>query len=158
MAKKPTPAVEQETREALATVGHPAKHEDLEVLGRYKERIGRSRNIAKVLGEWKNQQVQDRALRDRYARYLIWLMAFQILCINVIYLLMGCRVLVYDPWASSSFTMGVFVELTALVLVVVKYLFQSSSDKILDLVHSRTKQMGTPKQSRGKQHERRIQE
>jgi hypothetical protein len=61
-------------------------------------------------------------------------MGIQIIVVNVIYVLMGCQLLKYEEWTANTFIMGVFAEVAALVLLVVKYLFNLPSDKILDLM------------------------
>jgi hypothetical protein len=72
---------------------------------------------------WKEQQIQDREMRKNYATWLLIAMSFQVVAINVVYVLMGLKYLEFQPWTANTFIMSVFAQIAALVLVVVKYLF-----------------------------------
>ncbi len=72
-------------------------------------------------------------MRRQYANWLILAMGFQILAINVVFILIGCKVLVFEQWTANTFIMSVFAEVAALVLLVVKYLFARPDDTLLKL-------------------------
>ena len=42
--------------------------------------------------------------------------------------------LTFEQWTANTFLMAVFAEISALVLLVVKYLFPVTTDKILELI------------------------
>ena len=73
-------------------------------------------------------------MRKLYATWLMSADEVQVVAINVIVVLIGCGLLKFEPWTAKTFVMAVFAEVSALVLLVVKYLFPATSDKILDLI------------------------
>jgi hypothetical protein len=136
-------------RSLVKAVGKPVTPDEVDLHGRIQEIRDRSHWIRTVVTAWKCQQVEDRKMRKRYATCLMIIMAAQILVINVLYILMGCGKLQYEPWTAKTFIMSVFAEVAALVLLIVKYLFRSTNDKVLDL--------GYPlKPRRGKGHVNRL--
>jgi hypothetical protein len=118
---------EEETRRDT----EPPPEEVLDLLQENKER---RRHRSAIVTAWKNQQTQDRAMRSRYANWLMIVMSFQILGINIIFILIGCGLLKFEPWTANVFITAVFAEISALVLLVVKYLFPATTDKSLDLI------------------------
>ena len=60
-------------------------------------------------------------------------MALQIGVINIVFILIGMKVLVFEQWTANTFIMSVFAEVAALVLLVVKYLFARPDDTLLRL-------------------------
>ena len=92
----------------------------------------RSNYLRTLVGAWKEQQVEDRNLRNRYATWLLWLMTAQIIAIHTIFLLLGLGVLTVERWTASTFITAVFAEVAGLVLIVVKYLFQPSANPPID--------------------------
>ncbi len=118
----------------VTAIGRPVTSEDLDIYGRLQAIQDESHRLRTVLAAWKNQQAQDRGLREKYATWLMIAMGAQIAVINVVYILMGCNVLTFEPWTARTFIMAVFAEVAALVFVVVKYLFTPSGDKILYLI------------------------
>lgn len=101
----------------------PAAPEDLES---YRVRTAirdRSHRLRAVVNAWKKQQEQDRELRSRYARWLMLALAVQAVLVNVVFVLLGTRVLTVEEWTARTFIAAVFAEIAAMVLVIVKYLF-----------------------------------
>lgn len=76
-------------------------------------------------------------MREKYATYLILAMALQALVINVAFVLIGCGILTFEPWTAKTFIVSVFAEIAAMVLIVVKYLFTPSSDKVLQYLREK---------------------
>ena len=77
-----------------------------------------------------------------YATYLIVAMGLQALVINVVFVLMGCGVLTFEAWTARTFIMSVFAEIAAMVLIVVKYLFTPSSEKVLQFLGEQKRATG----------------
>lgn len=102
--------------------------------GKLRQIEDRSHQVRTIVKAWKDQQAQDRKMRERYANYLIAAMGLQALVVNVIFVLIGCAVLNFEPWTARTFIMSVFAEMAAMVLIVVKYLFTPSSDKVLQFL------------------------
>ena len=94
----------------------------------------RSRKVQTVLDTWETQQTHERALRSRYANYLLVVLSLQIVLINIAFFCIGLGYLVIDKWVATTFIMAVFFEITTLVLVVIKYLFPKVGTEVLDLI------------------------
>ena len=73
-------------------------------------------------------------MRKLYANWLMGAMSIQVVAINVIFVLIGCGVLKFEQWTANTFVTATFAEISALVLLVVKYLFPATTDRILDLI------------------------
>ena len=73
-------------------------------------------------------------MRKRYANWLIGTMSVQVVVINLIFVLIGCGVLKFEPWTANTFVMATFAEISTLILLVVKYLFPATTDRIIDLI------------------------
>ena len=116
----------------VAEVSRPVTYEEVELHGRLQEIKDRSHWIRSVVSAWKSQQQEDRQMRKQYATCLMIIMAFQVVVINVVYILMGCGKLTFEPWTAKTFIMSAFAEVAALVLLIVKYLFRTASDKVLE--------------------------
>ena len=92
-------------------VGGPVTSAQIDVYGRWQEIENAKYRVRTVLTAWKHQQTQDRELRSHYAAYLLAALAVQALVINVIFILIGCGVLTFEPWTANAFIMGVFAEI-----------------------------------------------
>jgi hypothetical protein len=101
---------------------------------RVEENRERRRHHKTIISAWRQQQTQDRAMRRTYARWLMTVLSVQLVVIHVLFLLIGCRLLSFEPWTANVFIAAVFAEISAMVLLVVKYLFPATTDKILDLI------------------------
>ncbi len=134
MAKKPQLQVPDNLKSLVQDVGQPVSSSDLDSYGKLRQIQDRSHQVRTIVKAWKDQQAQDRTMRERYANYLIAAMGIQALTVNVVFVLMGCGVLSFEPWTARTFIMAVFAEIAAMVLIVVKYLFTPSSDKVLQFL------------------------
>jgi hypothetical protein len=107
---------------------------DEDLLDQLRENKERRRHQASIINAWRQQQIQDREMRRVYANWLMVVMSLQIVLINVIFVLIGLAILKFEQWTANVFITAVFAEISALVLLVVKYLFPATTDKILDLI------------------------
>jgi hypothetical protein len=143
MAKaKPEPQLPDALRALVKDIGRPVTSEDVDTYGRLREIHDRSYRVRVIVKAWKDQQTQDRKMREQYARWLMLAMAVQAVVVNITFVLMGCGVLTFEPWTAKTFIMAVFGEIAALVLLVVKYLYTPSTDKILDYLDDRPRKKG----------------
>lgn len=129
-------------------VGKPVSREDVDTYGRLKEIHDQSHRTRTIVGAWKKQQTEERAMRRTYATSLLIALGIQALLVNAIYVLVGCKVLVFDPWTARTFIMAVFAEIAAMVFWIVKYLFRQTGNEILQL------DMKAPKPKKRRGHER----
>jgi hypothetical protein len=121
------PTVRQQTPD-------PPEPPDEDLLDQLRENKERRRHQSSIINAWRQQQIQDREMRRVYANWLMVVMSLQIVLINVIFVLIGLAILKFEQWTANVFITAVFAEISAMVLLVVKYLFPATTDKILDLI------------------------
>jgi len=143
MAKKrPEPQVPDTLKNLVQDVGKPVSSSDVDSYGKLRQIQDRSHQIRTIVKAWKEQQAQDRKMREHYATYLMAAMGAQALVVNVVFVLMGCGVLSFEAWTAKTFIMSVFAEIAAMVLIVVKYLFTPSSEKVLQFLAGKKRTQG----------------
>jgi hypothetical protein len=118
----------------VVEVGEPVTSEQIDNIGRLRDIQERIKHHRTIVGAWKQQQDQDRKMRKLYANWLMGAMSAQVVAINIIFVLIGCGVLKFETWTANTFVTATFAEISALVLLVVKYLFPATTDRILDLI------------------------
>ena len=131
MSKKPS--VPASLNSLVKDVGDPVEPTDVDTFARWKETVDQSHRVRTIVNAWKKQQDQERTLRSRYALTLISAMLAQAAAINVIFILVGAKVLEFDAWTARIFIMAVFSEIAAMVFFIVKYLFRPGADEVLRL-------------------------
>lgn len=132
--KKADPKIPDNLKDLVQDVGNPVTSSDVDTFGKLRQIEDRSHQVRTLVKAWKDQQTQDRKMRERYATCLIGAMGVQALVVNVVFVLMGCGVLTFEAWTARTFIMSVFAEIAAMVLIVVKYLFTPSSDRVLQFL------------------------
>lgn len=135
--KKATPQLPEALRAKVAEIGRSISPDDIDAYGKLREIRDRSHRVRAFVKAWKDQQTQDRRLREKYAHWLMIAMAVQAVVVNAAFVLLGLGVLALEPWTARVFITAVFGEIAALVLVVVKYLFTPSGDTILKYLDER---------------------
>jgi len=140
--KKHPPQVPDTLKNLVQDVGNPVSSSDVDSYGKLRQIEDRSHQIRTIVRAWKDQQAQDRMMRERYANYLIVAMGVQALAVNVVFVLIGCGLLTFEPWTAKTFIMAVFAEIAAMVLIIVKYLFTPSSDKVLQFLDEKKRTTG----------------
>lgn len=118
-------------------IGTPVTPDQIDAYGKWQDIHDQSYRLRTVLSAWKSQQTQDRKMREQYAWWLMAAMGGQIVAINIVFVLIGCRILTFEQWTANSFIMSVFAEVAALVLLVVKYLFARPDDTLLKLAQGK---------------------
>ncbi len=142
MARKKHPPQVPALKNLVQDVGNPVSSSDVDSYGKLRQIEDRSHQIRTIVRAWKDQQAQDRMMRERYANYLIVAMGVQALAVNVVFVLIGCGLLTFEPWTAKTFIMAVFAEIAAMVLIIVKYLFTPSSDKVLQFLDEKKRTTG----------------
>ena len=129
------PAIQQAVEKVgIVNDPDPVSSDQIENFGRLQDIQERTKHHRTIIAVWKQQQDQDRKMRKLYANWLIGAMVVQVVAINVIFVLIGRDVLKFESWTANTFVMATFAEISALVLIVVKYLFPTTTDRILDLI------------------------
>ena len=101
---------------------------------KYEKQKNETTLINTILNVWEDQQNAERTLRKEYASCFIWVLALQLVVINVIFVLIGCNILKYEQWTANLFIVSVFGEIVGIVSIIVKYLFTSTNKEMIDLI------------------------
>lgn len=83
-----------------------------------------------ILEAWESQQNDDRKLRKRYANWLLGLVSIQVFLMSAAFFALGLGYLKFQEVVAEVFMVGTFTEISALVLIVVRYLFPSGSNQL----------------------------
>ncbi len=65
--KKSDPQLPESLRALVKDTGRPVSTEDIDSYGRLREVQDRSHRVRAIVKAWKDQQTQDRQLREKYA-------------------------------------------------------------------------------------------
>lgn len=121
----------------ISSVGQPLT--DINQIDDY-ERLesirNRSQKIQIILTTWETQQTEERNLRKTYAKWLLIALFSQILLINTAFFLIGFGFLEIEKWIATTFIIAVFIEISALLLVVVNYLFPKVGTELIKLIEN----------------------
>jgi len=115
----------------VVTIGSSVSRDEIEVYGRYQEIADRSARLNTVLQAWERQHTEERAMRQKYARWLLVGMLIQMALVNFAFFAIGWGWITVSPWVANSFILAVFGEISGMVLLVVKYLFPKVSSDVL---------------------------
>jgi len=117
----------------VESVGPSLSPNDLDGYLKVKDFQVKSYHLRTFLEVWKEQQNQDRNTRKYYAKWLLVFVGVQIVIINILFILLGLGILRVEKWTSNTFIVSVFAEISAMVLVVVNYLFPKEKGSANDL-------------------------
>ena len=107
----------------------------LDDLIKIQEATDKSHTLHAALASWAAQQSEERRLRKLYAICFAVILALQILFINLIFALIGFQRLTITEIQFKVFFVSMFGEITALVLIVTKYLFREDGNvKFIDII------------------------
>ena len=113
------------------------KADTLDDLIKVQEASNRSYVITNTLKEWGKQQNEERKLRKLYSICFIVILSFQILAMNSVLILLASNVLNLDQNQFNVFFISMFGEITALVLIITRYLFNSKNGiNILEIMNN----------------------
>jgi hypothetical protein len=125
------PEVPDVIRDKVLAIGASVSQDEIEVYGRYREIADRSAKLRTILDAWEHQHMEEREMRQKYARWLLIGMFAQMGLVNIAFFAIGAGWLHVDPWVANSFILAVFGEIAGMVLFVVKYLFPKVSSDVL---------------------------
>lgn len=132
MAGNPSiPDLPANLQKLVKAVGRPVTSADIDSYGKLRDIEDRSHRLRTIVKAWKDQRTQDRALRQKYAHWLIVGMAAQAVAVNAVFVAIGTGRMAVEEWTARIFIIAVFGEIAGMVLLVVKYLFTPASESIL---------------------------
>lgn len=107
----------------------------LEDLIKAQEAADKSHKLHAILTSWATQESEERGLRKLYAICFAVILALQIVFMNIIFLLIGLKLLTITEVKFNIFFVSMFGEIVALVLIVTKYLFHERDNTgIIDTI------------------------
>jgi hypothetical protein len=128
----PVELFSEETRKLISSVSSD-EPKSINDLLRVQAATDKSHITRGLLSSWETQQTQERKLRRLYAIGFMIILGIQILMMNILFILIGSKSLDFNTTQFNAFFISMFGEITALVLIITKYLFQQGSDsKIFD--------------------------
>ncbi len=98
----------------------------------FDETARRTEMDSQVINAFCEVIQKDTKLKITYGAILIVLLGFQLLALNVVFVLYGLNILEYSENVFQLFLVGTLGEIIALVTVIVKYLFKDNITKALD--------------------------
>ncbi len=124
-----------DAKEKILSVGEPLKSSaQIDNYGRLEEIRNRSQKLQIILNTWNTQQTEERNLRRTYAKWLLIALFSQIVLINAAFFLIGFGLMAVEKWVATTFIIAVFFEISALLLVVVNYLFPKVGSELIKLL------------------------
>jgi len=127
-------SIPQKLREYVVGVGAEVRPEDVDTYGRLREIEDKSHKLRTVLEAWEKQQHEERSLRQSYAKKLLVALFVQMGLVNLAFFAVGFGWLVVEQWVANTFILGVFAEIAAMTLIVIKYLFPKIGADVLGLI------------------------
>jgi len=102
---------------------------------RMQEATDKSYKLHSMLNSWTIQQSAERKLRKLYAVCFIIFLGIQLFSLIISFFLIGLQRIIINDIQFSAFFISVLGEMTALVLIITKYLFPQHDDtRILELM------------------------
>lgn len=121
----------------VVTLGKDVTPDDVDALIRLHEGGERLQQLRTVLAAWKQQQDQERSLRETYAKLLIGTLIGELALLFTGFVLVASGVLAHAaPWMAGSFLVAGLAQSSALVLAVIKYLFPEKSSDVSRLLRA----------------------
>lgn len=77
---------------------------------------------------------KDTELKGTYAKILIGILIFQLVALNILFVLKGCGVLSFSDTTFNIFITGGIAEIFILVRTIVKYLFSDDLTELLKII------------------------
>jgi len=93
-----------------------------------QEATDKSYKLHSLLNSWTIQQSEERKLRKLYAICFIFFLGIQLFTLITAFFLIGFQKISISDIQFSAFFISVFGEITALVLIITKYLFPQHDD------------------------------
>lgn len=95
----------------------------------------------KIIKLFSNNIEKDTQLKGKYAVILIIILIFQLVALNVIFLLKGFNIIKYSDSTLNIFITGGIAEIFFLVRTIVKYLFRDNITDSLNIILERNNRL-----------------
>ena len=88
----------------------------------------------RITNLFANKIEKDTELKGKYAIRLIRILTFQLVILNILFILKGCNVLKFSDTTFNIFITGGIAEIFILVRTIVKYLFSDDLTELLKII------------------------
>jgi len=100
-----------------------------------QEATDKSHKLHSLLYSWSTQQTQERRLRKLYAICFASFLGLQLIALNFAFFSIGSKTIVISEPQFNIFFGSMFGEITALVLIITRYLFPKHNEtKVLEML------------------------
>lgn len=132
---KKNPLFSDQTQSLIKEIEEPVTGADLDSYERVQKINDNSFRLRTVLKTWEKQQTEERTMRRSYAKWIFIGLFIEILVANIAFFGMALNLFDIAPSVSNTFFVSVFCEIVAITLIVVRYLFPSRKDSLLEWIH-----------------------
>ena len=126
--------VPDDLRDRVIDVVSEVKPSDLDNYERIQNIENKRTKLNTLLQAWGKQQNEERALRAKYAKWLLSGLFVQMVLVDATFFAIGMKWLAVDQWVASSFILAVLADIGAMTTIVTKYLFPKQNSDILDII------------------------
>ena len=95
---------------------------------------GESKTTIQDLDPLIHQEIQnseqDRDLKKMYATRFMWILVVQLVVMNIMFFLVGCKLLTFGDLVLDIYITGTLAQVFGVVLVITKNLFPIKKDKL----------------------------
>lgn len=89
--------------------------------------------IINLVETWKEQQTADRVLKEKYGKWIMWILALEFIFMSGILIFIGLGKLHFDEWVINAFIVTTFGQIMGVVYLIVNNLF-SDGNQIIDII------------------------
>ncbi len=89
--------------------------------------------IINLVETWKEQQTADRVLKEKYGKWIMWILALEFIFMSGILIFIGLGKLSFDEWVINAFIVTTFGQIMGVVYLIVNNLF-SDGNQIIDII------------------------
>ena len=89
--------------------------------------------IINLVETWKDQQTADRVLKEKYGKWIMWILALEFIFMSGILIFIGSGKLSFDEWVINAFIVTTFGQIMGVVYLIVNNLF-SDGNQIIDII------------------------
>ena len=89
--------------------------------------------IINLVETWKEQQTADRVLKEKYGKWIMWILALEFIFMSGILIFIGLGKLHFDEWVINAFIVTTFGQIMGVVYLSVNNLF-SDGNQIIDII------------------------
>lgn len=118
----------------IKSIDEDVTAQDIDTYERLQKAQDSSFRIRTILSAWEKQQVEERDIRRKYAWCLLFGLFVEAMVANIAFFMIGFGIINVSEWVANAFIVGIFGEIAAITLIVVRYLFPQIGKEVLDML------------------------